>query len=120
MSTSTTTPVPQQNRKKTMKKMIWIGAITALLVLAGFKLNDNKEEMKTMAALSEKVSERIPVELGTAAMETLKDTYTANGSLEAAVDIKGEVRGRGAHERYLQGGVAPAVEEDPGVQPWLG
>lgn len=87
MSNDTTVPSNKKNGNKTMKKIIWTAAIVALIVLAGFKLNANQEETKAEAALSEKVSESIPVDLGTAELETLKDAYTASGSLEAAVDI---------------------------------
>jgi RND family efflux transporter MFP subunit len=74
-------------KNNTMKKLIWIGAILVLLVFGAFKLNANKEEMKAEAALSEKVSEAIPVDLSTVEMGTLDEVFTASGSLEPVVDV---------------------------------
>lgn len=78
---------PEKKSTITMKKIIWTGAAVLLIGLAGFKLNANQEEMKAEAALSEKVSEAIPVDLGTAELRALEEAYTASGSLEASVDI---------------------------------
>ncbi|MBK9419676.1 MAG: efflux RND transporter periplasmic adaptor subunit [Flavobacteriales bacterium] len=101
MSTAMNNQATTEKKGGPMKKIIWIGAITALIVLAGFKLNANKEEMKAVAALSEKMSESIPVDLGTARMEVLKDSYTASGSLEAAVDISIVSEAQGIITRLL-------------------
>lgn len=87
--------------KTTMKKIIWIASITAVVGLGAFKLNDNKEEMKAVAALSEKVSESIPVDLGTASVTALKEDYTASGTLEAAVDISIASETQGTITRLL-------------------
>lgn len=87
--------------KRTMKNSLWIAGIAGLIMLGGFKLNDNKEEMKAVARLSEKVSESIPVDLGTASVTALKEDYTASGTLEAAVDISIASETQGTITRLL-------------------
>lgn len=102
MSTSTDqTPTGAQNKKLTMKKIIWIGAAIVLIVLAGFKLKSNQDEVKAEAALSEKVSESIPVDLRTATMKKLDDDFTASAPLEAMVDISIVAETQGTIKRLL-------------------
>ncbi|MBS1570547.1 MAG: efflux RND transporter periplasmic adaptor subunit [Flavobacteriales bacterium] len=103
MSTPNNTHAPANGMKtkKTMKNSLWIAGIGVLLTLGAFKLNDNKQEMKAEAALSERVSESIPVNLGTAGMTTLKEDYSASGTLEAAVDISIASETQGTITRLL-------------------
>lgn len=103
MSTPNNTHAPANGMKtkKTMKNSLWIAGIGVLLTLGAFKLNDNKQEMKAEAALSERVSENIPVNLGTAGMTTLKEDYSASGTLEAAVDISIASETQGTITRLL-------------------
>ncbi len=99
MNKDTTT---RGTKKNTMKKnIIWIAGIGAVLALGAFKLNDNQEQVKAVAALSEKVNESLPVDVGTAEMALLTDGYSASGSLEAAVDVSIASETQGTITRLL-------------------
>lgn len=70
-----------------MKKIITIVLIIAAIGLVAFTLSNNKEKMAEKAALAERVSDRIPVQLGTVIRKKMDSKISAIGNFEAKTDL---------------------------------
>ncbi len=70
-----------------MKKVITIILIIAAIGLVVFTLANNKEKMAEKAALAEKVSDQIPVELGTVTRKKMDSKISAIGNFDANTDL---------------------------------
>lgn len=70
-----------------MKKGITIVLIIAAIGLVAFTLANNKEEMAKKAALAERVSDQIPVELGSVTRKKMDSRVNAIGNFEAKTDL---------------------------------
>ncbi|WP_417610067.1 efflux RND transporter periplasmic adaptor subunit [Owenweeksia hongkongensis] len=70
-----------------MKKVIIAVVVIASIGLVAWKLSDNKKQMAETAKLAEKVSDYIPVELGTVTSKKLESHVTNIGTFEAYTDL---------------------------------
>lgn len=70
-----------------MKKVITIVLIIAGIAVVAFTLANNKEKMAEKASLAERVSDRIPVQLGTVIRKKMDSKITAIGNFEAKTDL---------------------------------